>query len=159
MSASHNGLGSSPAERHFIDQIQALKIIAAAADKSAKVTPVNIAVVDPSATLVAFLRTDNAWQGSIDIAIKKARTVALFNGAFTSAQLLQTSEPGGGLYGIEQSNNGLAVFGGGLPLFVDGFFIGAVGISGGTVEQDTEVCQAGVEAVGGELTEAQRAPK
>jgi uncharacterized protein GlcG (DUF336 family) len=161
MSANNfNGLGSSPAQRHVVDQNQALKIIQAAAEKSINITtPVNIAVVDPSATLVGFLRTDNAWAGSIDIAVKKAKTVALFNGVFTSAQLQKPSIPGGGLYGIEESNGGLIVFGGGLPLFLDGFFIGAVGVSGGTVEQDTDICQAGVEAVGVKLTEAQLAPK
>jgi len=161
MSANnYNGLGSSPAQRHVVNQSQALRIIQAAAEKSLNInTPVNIAVVDPSATLVGFLRTDNAWAGSIDIAMKKAKTVALFNGTFTSAQLQNPSIPGGGLYGIEESNGGLVVFGGGLPLFVDGFFIGAVGVSGGTVEQDTDICQAGVEAVGGKLTEAQLAPK
>lgn len=158
-SNNYNGLGSSPSQRHVVDQSQAMKIIQAAAERSSSVTPVNIAVVDPSATLVAFLRTDNAWQGSMDIAIKKAKTVALFNGAFTTAQMQNPASPGGGLYGIEQSNDGLVVFGGGLPLFVDGFFVGAVGISGGTVEQDTTICAAGVEAVGGKLTEAQLAPK
>lgn len=159
-SNNYNGLGSSPSQRHVVDQSQALKIIEAAASQSKKIsTPANIAIVDPSGTLVSFLRTDNAWAGSIDIAMKKAKTVALFNGAFTSAQLQQVSLPGGGLYGIQESNGGLVVFGGGLPLVVDGFFIGAVGISGGTVEQDTDICRAGVEAVGGKLTEAQLNPK
>jgi uncharacterized protein GlcG (DUF336 family) len=161
MSANnYNGLGSSPAQRHVVDQSQALKIIQAAAKKSVDITtPANIAVVDPSGTLVSFLRTDNAWAASIDIAMKKAKTVALFNGTFTSAQLQDLVIPGGGLYGAQETNGGLVVFGGGLPLFVDGFFIGAVGVSGGTVEQDTEICQAGVEAVNGKLTEAQKAPK
>jgi uncharacterized protein GlcG (DUF336 family) len=150
---NYNGLGTSPSQRHVVDQTQTMKVIQAATAQALNITSSsNIAVVDPSATLVGFLRTDNAWAGSIDIAIKKARTVALFNGAFTTAQLQNSSIPGGGLYGLEETNGGLVVFGGGLPLFVDGFFIGAVGVSGGTVDQDVDVCTAGVDAVGGKLS-------
>jgi uncharacterized protein GlcG (DUF336 family) len=97
---------------------------------------------------VGFLRVDNAYPGSIDIAQKKARTVALFNGAFPSAGLYNSSQPGASLYAIEQTNGGLVVFGGGVPIFADGFFIGAVGVSGGTVDQDIQIATAGVNAVG-----------
>ena len=98
--------------------------------------------------LVAFLRVDNAYPGSIDISQKKARTVALFNGAFPSAGLYNNSQPGMPLYGIEETNGGLIVFGGGVPIFSEGYFIGAVGVSGGSVDQDIQVATAGVEAVG-----------
>jgi len=87
---------------------------------------------------------DNAYPGSIDISIKKARTSVLFNG-LTSASLYNSSQPGGSLFGIEETNGGLVVFGGGLPLYKDGFLLGAIGVSGGTVPQDVEVAQAGVD--------------
>lgn len=98
--------------------------------------------------LVGFLRTDNAYPGSIDIAQKKARTVSLFNGAFPTIGLYNNSQPGASLYGIEETNGGLIVFGGGVPVFADGFFIGAVGVSGGSVDQDIQIATAGAEAVG-----------
>ena len=69
----------------------------------------------------------------------------------TTAQWYNVSQPGGSVYGIEETNGGLIVFGGGLPIIVDGVFIGAVGVSGGTVDQDVTVATAGVQAVGGYL--------
>ena len=74
--------------------------------------PQNIAVVNPSGLLVAFLHMDNAYYGSIDISQKKARTAVLFNGV-ASGDLYDGSQPGGPLYAIEQTNGGLVVFGGG----------------------------------------------
>lgn len=110
---STNGIGSSPADRHYITAVQAQTIIAASvANATAISVPQNIAVVDPSGLLVAFLHMDNAYPGSIDISMKKARTAVLFNGA-TSAALGQQAVPGQSLYGIEETNGGLVVFGGG----------------------------------------------
>ena len=106
--------------------------------------PQNIAVTDPSGLLVAFLRMDNAFPGSIDISTKKARTSVLFNG-IPSAALYNQSQPDQALYGIQETNGGLVIFGGGLPLFKDNYLIGAIGVSGGTVAQDVEVAQAGVD--------------
>jgi uncharacterized protein GlcG (DUF336 family) len=97
---------------------------------------------------VAFLRTDNAFLGAIDVATKKARTVSLFNGRRTSAVFYDLVQPGGPIYGIENTNGGLVVFGGGLPIYVGGFFIGAVGVSGGSTDQDVSVATAGVNAIG-----------
>ncbi len=144
-----NYIGSSPSERHAINQTQALAVVQAAAQAAVSAgSPSNIAVTDPSGLLIAFLRTDNAFPGSIDISQRKARTVSLFNGAFTTQALYNSSQPGQPLYGIEETNGVLVVFGGGLPIFVDSFFIGAIGVSGGTVDQDVQVATAGVEAVG-----------
>ena len=96
---------------------------------------------------------DNAFLGSIDISQKKARTVTLFNGAFPSYGLLNRSQPGGDLYGIEETNGGLVVFGGGQPIYdFDGYYIGAVGVSGGSVEQDIDVAVHAAEAVGTTIT-------
>ncbi|KAF2691841.1 DUF336-domain-containing protein [Lentithecium fluviatile CBS 122367] len=143
-----NGIGSSPADRHYITAAQAQTIITAAATNATAINiPQNIAVVDPSGLLVAFLRMDNAYPGSIDISTKKARTAVLFNG-LTSAGLYESSQPGQALYGIEETNGGLVVFGGGVPVYIDGFLIGGVGVSGGTVMQDVEVATAGVLGVG-----------
>jgi len=145
---TNNFLGSTPGQRHIINQIQAQRAISVAASKAASISVAeNIAIVDPSGSLVAFLKMDNAFPASFDIATKKAKTVAGFNGAFTSAALYNSSQPGGPFYGIEETNGGLVVFGGGLPIFVDGFFIGAIGVSGGSSDQDVTVATAGVNAI------------
>jgi uncharacterized protein GlcG (DUF336 family) len=108
----------------------------------------DIAVVDASGTLKAFVRMDGAWLGSIDIAIRKARTARYFD--MESAEIGKMSQPGQPLYGVEQSNGGLITFGGGIPLKdVDGKVIGAVGVSGSSVENDVEVARAAVQAFNG----------
>ena len=106
----------------------------------------NVAVVDAGANLKAFLRMDGAWLGSTDIAITKAKTARWFD--MPTGDLGQISQPGGSLYGIEHSNGGLITFPGGLPLKnADGDVIGAIGVSGSTVEDDHAVAQAGVDAL------------
>lgn len=79
---------------------------------------------------------------------KKAKTVSLFNGAYSSKQIQPLIQPGGVVYGLEETNGGLVAWEGGLPLIVDGIFIGAVGVSGGSEEQDKAVVQAGLTAIG-----------
>lgn len=69
----------------------------------------------------------------------------------TSASFYNASQPGASLYGIEETNGGLVVFGGGVPLLVNGILIGAVGVSGGTVAQDVQVANAGAQAIGGTI--------
>lgn len=147
---SNNYLGTTPAQRYVINGTQAQSVILAAVESATNISsPSNIAITDPAGLLVAFYRMDNAFPGSIDISQRKARTVSLFNGAFTTMGLYNGSQPGQPLYGIEETNGGLVVFGGGVPLIVDGIFIGAVGVSGGTVEQDITVANAGAQAIGG----------
>jgi uncharacterized protein GlcG (DUF336 family) len=110
-------------------------------------TQMCIAVVDSGANLKAFLRMDDAWVGSIDIAIKKAKTACFFGMA--TGQLGKLSQPGKPLYAIEHSNNGLITFPGGLPIVdEDGVLIGAIGVSGSAVENDHAVAEAGVKVVG-----------
>ena len=147
--ASTNFLGSSPSQRFVINQTQAQIVIEAAAAEAKKASsPSSIAVVDPSGLLVAFLKTDNAFGGGMDIAIKKAKTVALFNGAVTTAALLNlTSPPDSLLFGLEDTNGGLVVVGGGLPLFYEKHFIGAIGVSAGLNSKDVDVATAGVNAL------------
>ncbi len=106
-----------------------------------------IAVVDSGANLKAFYRMDDAWVGSIDISIKKAKT-ALFFGMPTGA-IGKLSQPGGSLFGIEHSNDGLITFPGGLPIVdEEGVLVGAIGVSGSAVENDHKVAQAGVAVLG-----------
>ncbi|KAJ4319891.1 hypothetical protein N0V94_003663 [Neodidymelliopsis sp. IMI 364377] len=143
-----NGIGTTPSQRSVVSADQAFQIVqAAVANATAIGIPQNVAVVDPSGILVAFFRMDNAYIGSIDISQKKARTAVLFNG-LTSADLYASSQPGAALYGIEETNGGLVVFGGGLPIYYQGKLIGGVGVSGGTVSQDVEVATAALGGIG-----------
>lgn len=105
----------------------------------------NIAVVDAGANLLAFRRMDGAWLGSIDIAITKARTARYFD--MPTGDLGRMSQPGESLYGIEHSNGGLISFPGGLPLEDGDDVIGAIGVSGSTVDDDRAVAQAGADAL------------
>ena len=111
-------------------------------------TKMDIAVVDAGGNLKAFARMDGAWLGSIDIAVTKARTARYFD--LPTEELGKLSQPGGPLYQIEVSNGGLITFPGGLPLkSADGAVIGAVGVSGSTVEDDRAVAEAGAAALDG----------
>ena len=126
----------------------ALKAIEAARKKAVKLdTQMCIAVVDSGANLKAFLRMDDAWVGSIDIAIKKAKTAVFFG--MPTGEIGKLSQPGKSLYGIEHSNEGLITFPGGLPIVdEEGVLVGAVGVSGSSVENDHAVAEAGVKVVG-----------
>jgi uncharacterized protein GlcG (DUF336 family) len=124
---------------------QAQTLIEAAKLKANQIgVPMNIAVVDSGANLKAFVRMDNAWLGSVDISIKKAKTARFFD--MESGDIGTLSQPGGPLYNIEGSNGGLISFPGGIPIKSAGEIVGAIGVSGGSVEQDREVAAAGVEA-------------
>ena len=125
---------------------QAEKLSQAAKEKAAAIgVPMNIAIVDEGANLVSFHRMDNAWLGSIDIAIKKAKTARFFD--MNSGEIGKLSQPGGPLYNIEHSNGGLISFPGGVLLKDGDKIIGAIGVSGGSVDQDHEVATAGAEAI------------
>jgi uncharacterized protein GlcG (DUF336 family) len=105
----------------------------------------NIAVVDDGNNLVAFERMDGAWLGSIDIAQGKAYTARAFD--MSTKDLAPLCQPGEPLFGIHTSNNGrLIIFAGGIPLERDGEVVGAIGVSGGSIDQDQEVAEAGAEA-------------
>jgi uncharacterized protein GlcG (DUF336 family) len=122
---------------------QAEQLSEAAKAKAKEIgVPMNIAIVDAGANLVSFHRMDNAWLGSVDIAIKKAKTARFFD--MNTGELGKLSQPGGPLYGIEHSNQGLITFPGGVVLKdAEGKVVGAIGVSGGSVEQDHEVASAG----------------
>jgi uncharacterized protein GlcG (DUF336 family) len=127
---------------------QATAAIAAARDKSDELKIQScIAIVDSGADLKAFLRMDDAWVGSIDIAIKKAKTAVFFG--MPTGEIGKLSQPGGPLFGIEHSNGGLITFPGGIPIVdAKGVLIGAIGSSGSSVENDQLVAAAGVAALG-----------
>src|ERR1700750_387907 len=129
---------------------QAEAAIKAAKEKAKQInTLMNIAVVDAGTNLVAFAKMDDAWLGSIDISIKKARTARFFN--MPTGEIGKLSQPGGPLYQIEHSNGGLITFPGGIPLKgASGQLSGASGVSGSTVKNDHPVATAGTEAISGE---------
>lgn len=129
-----------------ISQAHSDSVIAAAKAKATEIAvPMNVAVLDAAANLKAFVRMDGALLGSIDIAMGKAKTAALF-GMNTEA-VGEFCKPGGTSPGLEQTNGGLVVFAGGIPLRDSaGSLIGAVGVSGGSVDQDFSVAQAAAAA-------------
>lgn len=126
---------------------QAEKVIAAAKKKATEIdTKMNICVVDGGANQVAFARMDGAWLGSADIALKKAKTARFFD--MPTGEIGKLSQPGESLYSIEHSNGGLISFPGGVLLKnKNGDIIGAVGVSGSTVDDDHKVATAGAEAI------------
>ncbi len=121
-------------------------VVDAACAKAEEIgVPMDIAVVDAGNNLTAFARMDGAWLGSIDIAQNKAYTARAFDMSTKDlAPLVQPDQP---LFGIDASNQGrLIVFAGGIPLTSGDEVVGAIGVSGGSVEQDHEVAEAGVAA-------------
>ncbi len=126
---------------------QAQNAVAAAIEKSKQIgVKMDIAIVDAGANLKAFARMDSAWLGSIDIALKKARTARYFD--MNTGDIGGLSQPGGALYNIEHSNGGLITFPGGVPIKnSSGTIIGAIGVSGDSVENDHAVAEAGAAAV------------
>jgi len=108
--------------------------------------PMNIAVVDEGNNLMAFARMEGAWLGSIDISQGKAYTARAFD--MPTKDLAPLCQPGQPLYGIQASNQGhLVIFPGGIPLTENGMIVGAVGVSGGTVDQDHDVAAAGAASI------------
>lgn len=126
---------------------QAEKILSVAKEKATSIdTKMNIAVVDAGANLVAFVRMDGAWLGSLDISIKKAKTARFFD--MNTGQVGELSQPGESLYNIEHSNGGLITFPGGVPIKnSNDEIIGAIGVSGSAVENDHAVAEAGAKAL------------
>ena len=126
----------------------AQRIISAAEYKAQQMgQPMNIAVMDAGRNLVAFQRMDGAWVASIDIAIDKAFTSS--GRGLTTRKIGEMAQPGQPLFGINTTNGGrIVIFAGGIPLMRDGEVVGAIGVSGGTVDEDHEVAEAGVAAFG-----------
>src|SRR6202789_1340813 len=125
----------------------ARKVIAAAEKKAAEIgQPMNIAVVDAGGNLVAHVRMDNAWMGSIDISINKAFTSRAFD--IPTRDLPTHSQSGGQFFGIHASNHGrVMIFAGGIPLKQGDQVVGGIGVSGGSGDQDQTVAEAGAAAL------------
>jgi uncharacterized protein GlcG (DUF336 family) len=142
MVCSYMGFSQKP-----ITLEQAEKIITVAKAKAIALnTKMNISIVDAGANLLAFVRMDGAWLGSADISLKKAKTARFFD--MNSGIIGTLSQPGGSLYNIEVSNGGLISFPGGVPIKnAAGEIIGAIGVSGSTVENDQAVAEAGANAL------------
>jgi uncharacterized protein GlcG (DUF336 family) len=126
---------------------EARQIIRAGQDKAREIgVPMNIAVVDAGANLVAFERMEGAWIGSIDIAINKAFTSRAFD--IETKALGENSQSGDQFFGIHASNHGrVMIFAGGTPLKRGDEVIGAVGVSGGLGKQDQSVAEAASAAL------------
>ncbi len=125
----------------------ARRVIAAAEKKATEIgQPMNIAVVDEGGNLIAHVRMDNAWLGSIDISIKKAYTSRAFD--ISTKDLGTHAQSGGQFFGIHASNDGkIMIFAGGIPVKRGGKVVGAIGVSGGSGEQDHAVAEAGAAAL------------
>lgn len=125
---------------------EARKIISAAEQKATEIgQPMNIAVVDQGGNLVAHVRMDKAWIGSVDISINKAWTSRAFD--IETKDLAEFSQSGEQFFGIHASNHGrVMIFAGGIPLKRNGLVVGAIGVSGGTGKQDQAVAEAGAAA-------------
>ena len=130
----------------MVSLADARRVIAAAEKKAAEIgQPMNIAVADGGGNIVAHIRMDGAWIGSIDISQKKAYTSRAFD--ISTKDLAEHSQSGGQFFGIHASNDGkIMIFAGGIPLRRDGKVVGAVGVSGGSGAQDHAVAEAGAAA-------------
>jgi uncharacterized protein GlcG (DUF336 family) len=128
---------------------EARTVISAAERRAEEIgQPMNIAVVDAGGNLVSHVRMDGAWIGSIDISINKAFTSRAFD--IQTKDLGDNAQPGNQFYGIHASNHGkIMIFAGGIPLTRDGKVFGAIGVSGGSGEQDQTVAEAGANALTG----------
>ena len=149
---SHDPMDRSRACRNKGEPMTAVKLedarrVISAAEKKAREIgqPMNIAVADEGGNIVAHVRMDNAWIGSIDISMKKAYTSRAFD--IETKELAKHSQSGGEFFGIHVSNNGkIMIFAGGIPLKRDGKVVGAIGVSGGSGDQDHAVAAAGAAA-------------
>ena len=124
----------------------AKQIVEAAEAKATEIgQPMNIAVVDAGGNLITHVRMDGAWLGSIDISINKAYTARAFD--IATKDLAVHSQSGGQFFGIHASNNGkIMIFAGGVPLKQGDRVVGAIGVSGGSGDQDHAVAEAGADA-------------
>ena len=124
----------------------AKSILAAAEEKATEIeVPMCIAVFDEGANMVAFRRMDDALLASIDIAQNKAYSAVSLK--MPTHELADAGQPNESLFGIHSTNDDrIVIFGGGYPLRANGNVVGAVGVSGGAVEEDRTVAEAGVKA-------------
>lgn len=132
---------------HTVTLEDARRVVAAAESKADEIgQPMNVAVVDAGGNLVTHVRQDGAWIGSIQISQSKAWTSRAFD--ISTHDLAGNAQPTQQFFGIHTTNGGdVAIFAGGVPLVRDGVVVGAVGVSGGSGEQDQSVAEAGAAAL------------
>src|SRR3972149_1955593 len=133
-------------EQQTVSLADAKRVLAAGETQATEIgQPMNIAVVDAGGNLVAHVRMDGAWIGSIDISIKKAYNSRAFD--IATKDLAAHCQSGGQFFGIHASNDGrIMIFAGGIPLKRAGKVVGAIGVSGGSGEHDHAVAEAGAAA-------------
>jgi uncharacterized protein GlcG (DUF336 family) len=128
-----------------LEQGQAILQAATAKAKEIGVAA-SVVVLDSATHLKAFARMDGAWLGSIDVAMKKAKTSVLFE--MDTQNVWELCKPGAQAHGLELTNDGLVTFAGGIPLKAPGGqLVGSIGVSGGQVSQDFEIASAGSAAL------------
>ena len=129
-----------------LDLAAARRVIDAAGEAAVRIgIRVSIAIVDDGGNLKAFARMDGAELAGIDLARDKAYTSVA--NSIATHELAILAQPGGDLFGIHANAGGrYVIFGGGVPLLLDGRIVGAVGVSGGTSAQDVACASAGVTA-------------
>jgi uncharacterized protein GlcG (DUF336 family) len=129
-----------------LDLVDARRVIAAGERKASEIgVPYSIAVADAGGGLVTQIRMDGAWLGSVDLAINKAWTARAFD--MPTEKLAKMAQSGKPLFGIDSTNHEkVVIFGGGVPLKMGDTVVGALGASGGTVDQDLEVAAAAASA-------------
>ncbi|QCO98419.1 heme-binding protein [Arthrobacter sp. 24S4-2] len=134
---------------NILNLADARQVIAAAEKRAEQIgQPMNIAVVDAGGNLVTHVRMDNAWLGSVDIAINKAFTARAFD--IQTKDLGDNAQPQEQFFGIHASNQGrIIIFAGGIPVRRAGRIVGAIGVSGGSGDQDQHVAEAGVSGLEG----------
>ncbi|MEF2093758.1 heme-binding protein [Bacillus sp. CFBP9009] len=130
-----------------INLLLAKRLIESAEKKANEINvPMVISIVDEGGNFIACHRMDDALLVSVELAQNKAWTSIAMK--MTTENLALVAANGKELYGINTTNNGrVVVFGGGIPLYNNGQIIGAVGVSGGSVEEDIHVAQTAVDAL------------
>ena len=124
---------------------EAKTLIAGASEKASEIgVPMCIAVTDESGNLIAFERMDGGKSHSIQVATDKAFTAGAARKATHEYNAVNT--PGSLAFGIHTECGGrISTVGGGLPVVIDGEFVGGIGASSGTPQQDMDCAQAGID--------------
>ncbi len=124
----------------------AASVVAAAVQKADELgIKINAAVVDRGGNLLAFQRMNGAFLHSIDIAIDKAYTSVGFG--FPTGEWMGILEESQVLREGIVHRDRLVIFGGGFPIEIDGEIVAAIGVSGGSEEQDEVCARAGLQAL------------
>ncbi|MBE9586445.1 heme-binding protein [Mucilaginibacter sp. JRF] len=123
-------------------QLQAQQAIEMATNKARAIgVNANITILDKAGYLKAFQRMDDAFLGSIDVAMGKAKTAMLFR--MNSEAVGEFLDPANKAYGLQNTSGGLVAFKGGMPVTSNNEIIAYIGVSGGSPDQDFEIAAAG----------------